>query len=355
MQRRVPGRRTVVQVNGDDPVARRVLVRFEQEHGTDVHDVAVESVPLVEQGADRGVRLADLPIVDRVLEIPLLEVDQQVLTVLGDRCVGVAARVLGLAEHEPVVCLVRAQGMEVDGNRLRAVASGRVVLAWGIAAVEEAGVVRHPGDRRELREIDQVARVLAVLDITNLPLPPVRAAVRLRVRDVAAVPAGREPGQRHGRVVAPGVRVEQHVSGRLVTLLVHRLRDVDHALVLESVVVVVEVALAALAGRAPALVVPDRAEPLFDRFAAGQRGQEWLRDFVLGSDPGRRLLAVEVFQPAVRIRDLDAEVVVDLVDRPRLRVLDRPGVEGVGGTGQEGQEKSRQKPAKSGFHDGAGL
>ena len=99
---------------------------------------------------------------------------------------------------------------------------------------------------------------------------------------------------------------------------------------------VVEVALAALAGRAPALVVPDRAQSLFDRFAAGQRGQEWLRDFVLSSDPGRRLLAVEVFQPAVRVRDLDAEVVVDLVDRPGLGILDRPGVEGVGGTGQEG-------------------
>ena len=355
VQGRVPGRRTVVQVNGDDPVARRVLVRFEQEHGAEVHDVAVQPVPLVEQGADRRVRLADLPVVDRVLEVALLEVDQQVLAVLRDRGIRVAARVLRLAEDEPVFGLVRAQGVEVHRHRLRTVAPGRVVFPRGIAAVEEARVVRHPRDRRELGEVDQVARVLATLDVVDLPLPPVRAAVRLRVGDVAAVPTGRHPGERHRSVVAPAVGIEQDAPGRLVALLVHRLGDVDHALVLQPVVVAVEVALAPLAGRAPALVVPDRQQPLLDRFAARERGQEWLGDGVLRRHPGRGLLAVEVLQPAVRVGDLDPEVVVDLVDRPGIRILDRARVEGVGGTGQEGKNKSRREPAKSGFHDGAGL
>ena len=355
MERGVAGRDLVFDIHRDDPVARRVLVRLEQEDGTDVHDVAVERVPLVEQGTDRGVRLVDLPIVHRVLQVSLLEVDQQVLAVLGDRGVRVAARVFGLAEDETVFALVRAQRVEVDGHRFRTVALRRVVFAWGIAAVEEPRVVGHPGDRSELGEVDQVARVFAALHIAYLPLPPVRAAVRLGVGDVAPVAARGHPGQRHRRVLAPGVRVEQEAAGRFVALLVHRLGHVDDALVLQPVVVAVEVAPAALARRAPALVVPNLQQPVLDRGAAWKGGQKRLRDGVLRRHPGRRLFTVEVFEPAVRVGDLNAEVVVDLIDLTGLRVLHRAGVEGVCGAGQEGKEKSRREPAKSVSHDGARL
>ena len=117
VQRGVAFGRFVRQVDRDDPVARGVLVRLEQEDRPHVHDVAVESVPLVEEWTDRGVRFVDPPVVDRVFQVALLQVDQQVLAVLGDRGVRVASRVLGLAEHQPVFALVGAEGMEVARRR----------------------------------------------------------------------------------------------------------------------------------------------------------------------------------------------------------------------------------------------
>src|SRR5262249_30873945 len=90
--------------------------------------------------------------------------------------------------------------------------------------------------------------------------------------------------------------------------------------VLQALVVVVEVALAAAEGHAEALVVPELGELVLEGGARRQLLEVAEGDLILGLDPGAGLGRVEVLHPAVRIGDLGAVVVVDGVAVPRRRV-----------------------------------
>ena len=83
----------------------------------------------------------------------------------------------------------------------------------------------------------------------------------------------------------------------------------------------IEVAPALLLGHREALVVPELRQPLADRLALRDLVEIAERQLVLGLDPGVRVGRVRVFQPAVGIGDLRAVIVVDLIDRLRLRII----------------------------------
>src|SRR5687768_11346271 len=96
------------------------------------------------------------------------------------------------------------------------------------SGVEEPGRVRVPGDRDELRPLEVVAEIRSVRDIANADVLPVAAATRERVDDVAPVRAWLPLRQRDRSVAGQRVRVEQHASRAMQTIL-----DVEHRLVLQ--------------------------------------------------------------------------------------------------------------------------
>ena len=86
------------------------------------------------------------------------------------------------------------------------------------------------------------------------------------VGDVLAVVADRHARERDRAVLGPRVRVEQHPR-----LAVERVLHVEHALVLQAVVLREEVPAAVLGRRRDLLVVPQVGEALLDRLALGDR------------------------------------------------------------------------------------
>ena len=72
---------------------------------------------------------------------------------------------------------------------------------------------------------------------------------------------------------------------------------------------------------------------------SGMRAEVGVGDLVLGLDPVGDVLRLAdvVFEPAVRVGDLGAVVVVDLLDLLRLRILDRRA-DGSGGDEERGHD-----------------
>ena len=222
--------------------------------------------------------------------------------------------------------LRRAQAVVVEllvevGLLQRAPLAGLVV-----AAVEEALVVVGPGGLRELDPVQGVRQVAAGVDVAHPPLLPVRAprgeAVGEQLAVLADVPAG--DGDR--AVLRQGIGIEDEHAARR-----QGVDPVEDALVLQAVVAGEEVAPPVLRRHAVALVVPELGQPLADRLPLGQAGEKRRGHRVLRRHPVARLLRIEVLQPAVGIGNLDAMVVVHLldtgcsgVDDPLLRrTLDR--------------------------------
>src|SRR5207249_10484604 len=99
---------------------------------------------------------------------------------------------------------------------------------------------------------------------------------------------------------------------------------VKDELILKAVVLGEEVPPALLRRGGVFLVVPQVGEPFADRVPPGDGAQVCLGDFVLGGDPGGDLGggADVVFEPAVRVGDCGAVVVVGVVDALGGRILE---------------------------------
>ena len=150
-----------------------------------------------------------------------------------------------------------------------------------------------------------VAQHLAGGDVLDVDLLPVAAVAGDGVAEVVAVVGDAERGEGHGAVVGELVGVEQ-----LHGLAVKGVLVVEDALVLQTVVVVEEVAVALLPRRALLGVVQQVFQVLLHLLAVGNLRQELVGHRVLGLHPVGGLLGVVVLQPTVWVGHGHAEIVV---------------------------------------------
>ena len=140
-----------------------------------------------------------------------------------------------------------------------------------------------------------------------MDLAPVAAGQRQGVGQDAAITGEAQLIQRRGAVGAEGIGIEEHL-GRLALLLAPQ-----HVLVLQAVVLE-EVVVAPLAKRRPLLgVVPGGGQLLLDGGAIRDLRQVTLSHPVLGLDPGLRLGAAIILQPAIGVGHGLAEIVIHLL------------------------------------------
>ncbi len=174
--------------------------------------------------------------------------------------------------------------------------------------------------------------ILSRRDVAHVPGLPVGTRVGERVGQQPAIRRGHVIGQRDRGVAADGVRLDQ-----LAAEIRGRRRDVQRRLVLAAVVAQEEVVRPRLLRHAEPLVGVElgqsapAARPDAAVLATG------LGHGVLGVDPALRGVAVQIFEPAVRVRDADAEVVIrDRAARAR-RIGVRRQAQGRHAAGQQSE------------------
>ena len=173
-----------------------------------------------------------------------------------------------------------------------------------VGAVEEA--VSLPGGPGELRPFDMVREQFAGGGVHHVELLPVASAAGNAVGRILAVVAEIHALEGHGAVFAEGVGVQEHAR-----LPVRRILLIEHALVLQAVVLIkIPFAVGAAHGSAHLLIVTDLLEALQQLGAERNMSKVVRSRTVLGFDPGRSLVGTVIFQPAVRVGHLGAEIVV---------------------------------------------
>ena len=270
-----------------------------------VHQAHVRiQIPLHRQ--QRRVLLAQILHIEAVARGGVRRRDEQEAVIFGDGRPHVAV-VLGRdgAEHQPVILLRRAEPVEID---LVLIGPGRQLAAIRlvVARVEEA-LVAEPADAAELHVLEGRLQRLLALYVHQVDLAPVAAGQRQGVGQDAAIAGEAQLIQRRGAVGAEGIGIEEHL-GRLALQLAPQ-----HVLVLQAVVLE-EVVVAPLAKRRPLLgVVPGGGQLLLDGGAIRDLRQVTLSHPVLGLDPGLRLGAAIILQPAIGVGHGLAEIVIHLL------------------------------------------
>ena len=233
--------------------------------------------------------------------------DHHEAAVVGDGGVRYPFGLLGSREYERVVCLAAAKRMEEDPQKSALVGVLGAFRRAVHGAVVEARPVLAPRDGRELRPLDHVIEVDRGRDVADAPGVPVRSGRARGVGELGPVLGDREHGHRDGAVSGKPVRVEQDPT--LGHRLLHHPQD---GLALKPRVAALEPAPTSFEGNAEPRVVPQLDEARADLLPCGHLCQERLCQLVLRFDPGGGLGSVAVLQPAVRISDGLAVVVVHL-------------------------------------------
>ena len=152
--------------------------------------------------------------------------------------------------------------------------------------------------------------------VAQAPLLPVPAAGGEAVGKPAAVPGRDEPRERLAPVRGDDVRVEEDHRRRIVEVR----GGEEDGLVLLAGVVHPEIVPSAMAGCAVPLGARELRETRAERIATGELGEVRIGELVLGGHPVARRLRVEVLEPAVRVGDLHAVMVLDDIPRRRRRI-----------------------------------
>ncbi len=210
----------------------------------------------------------------------------------------------------------------------------------GETAVEEALLVRSPGQARELRPRQMVGPVRAGGHVAHEDLLPVAAALRERVGHEGPVPGHRGGGEGDRTVGGERVGVEEHPLEPGQTL-----PHEQDGLVLEPGVAEVEVAARVPLRDGDPWVVEQLLQALLEGLVQGA-AEEGGGELVLRLDPGRRLGVIGVLQPPVRIGYLRPLIVIHHVGFPRRRVLH--GLRPRGAVRQERNEPQRHRHVSEG-------
>ena len=210
--------------------------------------------------------------------------------------------------------------MEIDFLDLVLAAVGAYTLGGSIvSAVVEP--VTLPCGSGEFGPLNVVRQQLAGGGVHNIKLLPVAAASGNGVCEVLSVVAEKHSLEGHGAVIAQGIGIEHHPG-----LAVGAVHLVQHALVLQSVVLV-EVPFTVLAThRRPDLLVIVHLLQALQQLATEAYAFEIMVGVpVLGLHPGGCLVGKVVLQPAVGIGHGSAEIIVNGRVFACLRHLRRAG------------------------------
>ena len=149
-------------------------------------------------------------------------------------------------------------------------------------------------------------------DFFYVPGDPVGAGFREGKGEECAVGGEGKASEGDGAVGREGVGIEQEVG-----LAVWAVLPEKDSLILEAGVVGVDEAVVTDGGGREALKVGEGEKALAEGLAAGNGVEDRAGEGVLRADPGFDFGAVDVFHPAVGIRDGGVEVGVDVVGAAR--------------------------------------
>jgi len=335
-------------VDGDDTAPRGVQVRLEVEHIAHVAQKRIAGLELREQLHDGAVGLGQFLVEKPVPDVGSLpDGNAEKPAILGHAAAEAPLLLILAFVHKHVCGLQRAPLVVVQLLEVVLRLQFALFIRGVVAAVEKARAVLRPGGAGELHPLDEVRQVVPGDHVADAPLGPVGAAAGDAVGDPLPVRAHGVAGQRHGAVRRPGVRIDEHPRRR-----VERIGGVEHRLVLQAVVAGVEVPSAFPERNAETLVVPEPGQALAD-LRSGRNPLEVAEgDLVFRLDPGAGLRRVRVLEPAVRIGDFHAVVVVHRVTQPRRRVFFR-GVAVRSGRPDRHECSQCQDQNKAQSHNGA--
>ena len=175
----------------------------------------------------------------------------------------------------------------------------------GIARVVEAAVIGLPRDAGGARAFDGVGQQLVGGGLDDVQRAHLGAAFGGAVRDILAVVRCLPPVERNRSILGKLVDVHQHF-----VLAVHVFADVEDGLVLLAFAAGVEVILAANLRLAQVADFEQLLDAVVQLVAAGQLVEDAARVGQLRRHPLLRLGTASILQPAVRVDNLVAEVVV---------------------------------------------
>ena len=302
----------VVGIIGKHLVARRVLVGHDIDLA--IVDANGREGKLAVVGNLHIVWIDALEVLDveRVALAGTLEDEDEALVLVNAHLVE-EQRVVVAAELQVVVVLRCSQ--LVVHHLVPLVLRRLGVLGLVVGAVEES--VAQPLRVGELSPNDVVVEHLASHQVVDDDLVPVAAVAGDGVGGIASVAREVEALERHCSVLAQGVGVEDHAL-----LAVEAVLDVEHALVLQAVVLEVIDLVLHIERCSHLGIVGELGETCLHLVAEWDFLEVGLSDFVLGLYPLSRLGGVVVLEPSVWVGDLCAEVVVNGVDGLGLGVVD---------------------------------
>ncbi len=306
---------------------RCIEIGAQEKRVTAVADEVVLRVETGDPRHDLRIGLGQIEIEELILGLRAApRADHQPVAVVGHLAIEAPFLFVRPLVDELVVRLRRAQQMIEQLLKVIDAGQFRLFVGLVVAAVIEALAIRRPRCGRELDPLQAIVEVATAIHVAHAPLLPIRAGRRQAVSEQAAVRADGATGKGHGAVGGKRVRVQENAR-----FGIQRAGDVNHALVLQTVVAAVKKSPAAGRGDAVLFVVPQLLEPAAERIAGRNRLEETESELVLGLDPGARFLAVGVFEPAKGIGHLPAVVIVDRVATTGLRVNPAPvGFDGDG-------------------------
>ena len=211
--------------------------------------------------------------------------------------------ILIIAVHQLVLRLVIAKTVIPDRVLLVVARQLGALSRLRITAVEKA--ITMPGGTAKLHPTEAVGQLLAGSDFHHPKLLPVTAGIRAGDRHVFIVFG--KVHQRDGRRAVLGERigVDKHLRLTLKSLLI-----IDNRLVLQTVIFGKKVVVARPFRCRIARIVDELRDPVFDCLPEGNLLKVAKSHFVLLINPGSYLGSSINFEPAIRITDHRAVVVV---------------------------------------------
>jgi hypothetical protein len=145
-------------------------------------------------------------------------------------------------------------------------------------------------------------------DLDDVSFLPIGAALGDGVPKILAVFRDGVCGELRSAVGRKRVGIEKRARRTGQTFL-----DIQHALILEPTVLAVEEVAGAAEGRRVLGKIVEQIEARADLVTVGNLGEIRGRELILRLDPARGFGRAIVLEPAIRIGDLDAVVVIDLL------------------------------------------
>ena len=270
----------------------------------------------VEPGDQRlpaGVGVAEVQKVQAVAIGASGGIEDEVFLVLGGVGEVVPVGFVLIAVDEAVLGLVRPNFVVVHAVE-GVLCTQFTALRCRIAAVVKP--VADPARAGELHPAQDIPLGRARGQVVHMNFLPVGARFVLNHGDVAVVVARATEGCRNGTVLAQCIRIEEEL-----VLAVQCFAHVPNALVLQSIVLRKEVPVADFPWHPDFFIIEKRFKTITQRLAPVQAVQVALGALDLFIHPSHGFFGAVVFQPPIRVRDLNAPQGVFDVFGAGLRIV----------------------------------